>query len=203
MNQSTIIDSTRSELFRPRVASAADVAGVAQVLADGFYDDPVLVWCYPDNQRRKAILPTFFETIVRSMVAHGEVYTTDGVIAGAVWLPPNTAEDEQLVPTLLDVSGEFAGNLATAFELMDEQHPHDPHHYLFLIATSPQWRGRGVGSGLMRPVLDLCDRDMMPAYLEATSECNRALYLRHGFELVGEIKLPNGPSMWPMWREPS
>jgi hypothetical protein len=43
---------------------------------------------------------------------------------------------------------------------------------------------------------------MTPAYLEATSEINKRLYLRHGFETIGEIRLPSGPSMWPMWREP-
>jgi hypothetical protein len=51
-------------------------------------------------------------------------------------------------------------------------------------------------------LLERFDRDAMPAYLEATSEANKRLYLRHGFEETGEIKLPNGPSMWPMWRTP-
>ena len=55
----------------------------------------------------------------------------------------------------------------------------------------------------MRAVLDTCDRDAMPAYLEATSEGNRRLYLRHGFEVTGEIQLPDGPNMWPMWRTPN
>lgn len=43
----------------------------------------------------------------------------------------------------------------------------------------------------------------MTAYLEATSPLNRRLYERHGFEVTGEIQLPNGPAMWPMWREPA
>ena len=47
-----------------------------------------------------------------------------------------------------------------------------------------------------------CDRDRVPAYLEATSERNKQLYLRHGFEVTDEIPLPDGPNMWPMWRSP-
>jgi GNAT superfamily N-acetyltransferase len=178
------------------------MSALSIVLAEAFFDDPVFTWCYPDHERRREILPRFFELVGSANVSHQEIYTTDGVIAGAVWLPPNTADDEQLVTALGEVSGEYVGNLFGAFEAMAEQHPHDPHHYLFLLATSPQWQGCGVGSALMRPVLDMCDRDGVPAYLEATSERNKALYQRHGFDVVGEIRLPDGPRMWPMWRSP-
>jgi GNAT superfamily N-acetyltransferase len=197
-----VTDVRSTELIRPRVATSADVPALSNVLAEAFFDDPVFTWCYSDDERRRQILPRFFELVVRANLGHREIYTTDGVVAGAVWLPPNAADDEQLVTALGQVSGEFVGNLFGAFEVMAEQHPHDPHHYLFLLATSPQWQGCGVGSAVMRPVLDMCDRDAVPAYLEATSERNRVMYLRHGFEVVGEIKLPNGPSMWPMWRSP-
>jgi hypothetical protein len=54
----------------------------------------------------------------------------------------------------------------------------------------------------MRPVLELCDERGLPAYLEATSDRGTQLYRRHGFEVVDEIALPDGPSLWPMWREP-
>ena len=69
-----------------------------------------------------------------------------------------------------EVSGEFVGNLFDAFELMAEQHPHEPHRYLFLLATSPEWQGCGPGSARLRPTLDMYDRDAMPAYLEASTE---------------------------------
>lgn len=55
----------------------------------------------------------------------------------------------------------------------------------------------------MAPVLERCDREGLPAYLEASSARNRALYLRHGFEVVEEVHLPaDGPPVWLMWRNP-
>ncbi|MFJ8632616.1 hypothetical protein [Streptomyces sp. NPDC093568] len=43
----------------------------------------------------------------------------------------------------------------------------------------------------------------MAACLEASSVRSRRLYERLGFEPEGEpIALPDGPRMWPMWREP-
>ena len=43
----------------------------------------------------------------------------------------------------------------------------------------------------------------MPAYHEATSPRNRALYERHGYVNQGEFQLPaGGPTLWRMWRDP-
>ena len=40
-------------------------------------------------------------------------------------------------------------------------------------------------------------------YLEATKPELPAYYMRFGFEVTGELQLPNGgPKMWPMWRQP-
>jgi GNAT superfamily N-acetyltransferase len=85
---------------------------------------------------------------------------------------------------------------------MAETHPVEPHYYLFLLGTRPEWQGRGLGSSLMAPVLQTCDRDRVPAYLEATSERNVPLYLRHGFDVTADIQVPGGQRMWPMWRTP-
>ena len=85
---------------------------------------------------------------------------------------------------------------------MAAQHPEEPHWYLPFVGTRPDRQSRGLGSAVMRPVLDACDVAGLPAYLEATSERVARLYARHGFMIAGEIELPDGPSLWPMWREP-
>jgi hypothetical protein len=59
-----------------------------------------------------------------------------------------------------------------------------------------------VGSALLTPVLARVYADRMPAYLESSNERNIALCGRHGFEVTSELALPNGPRIWPMWREP-
>jgi ribosomal protein S18 acetylase RimI-like enzyme len=191
-----------SDALRARPAISADTCAVSQTLAGAFFDDPVLSYCYPDVAVRREILPRWFEIVTEANLPHGEIYTTDDVVAAAVWVPPGVEDDEQVGAALGEISGTYAQTLFDVFKRMDDRHPHEPHHYLFLLGTRPQWQSRGIGSALMRPVLEVCDRDAMPAYLEATSEGNKGLYLRHGFEVVGEIRLPDGPSMWPMWRAP-
>jgi ribosomal protein S18 acetylase RimI-like enzyme len=67
----------------------------------------------------------------------------------------------------------------------------------------PEHQGEGIGSAMLRVALARCDEAGEPAYLEATSEDNRRLYERHGFRVTRELLLPDGPSLWAMWRAPA
>jgi GNAT superfamily N-acetyltransferase len=91
--------------------------------------------------------------------------------------------------------------LFTGFQRVETAHPHrPPHFYLAVLGTDPSRQGHGIGSALLQPVLDLCDRDGVPVYLESSKESNVAFYARHGFRVTAEVRLPKGPPMWPMWR---
>jgi ribosomal protein S18 acetylase RimI-like enzyme len=88
------------------------------------------------------------------------------------------------------------------FELFDAHHPQATHYYLQFIGVRPERQGTGIGSALLRAVLDRCDLDGAAVYLEA-DERSRHLYLKHGFEAIAELRLPAGPSFFPMWRAPA
>jgi GNAT superfamily N-acetyltransferase len=77
-------------------------------------------------------------------------------------------------------------------ELERRRHNHvpEPHYYLSALGVEPGRQGQGVGTALMRPVLDRCDRDRIPAYLETATERNLPLYQRYGFSIVEELTLP-------------
>lgn len=77
------------------------------------------------------------------------------------------------------------------------------HEYLWMIGVTPERQGEGLGTALVRHVLDRCDREGLAAYLEASNARSRDLYQRLGFEVAGgPLDLPDGPQMWPMWRDP-
>jgi hypothetical protein len=55
----------------------------------------------------------------------------------------------------------------------------------------------------MRSRLDRVDAEHAPAYLESSKHANIAYYQRFGFDVTGEIVVPDGgPTLWPMWRPP-
>ena len=99
--------------------------------------------------------------------------------------------------------GRRAGAALALVQLVDSRHPKTPHYYLGGLGTDPPWQGRGFGSAVLAPVLELCDRERVPAYLESSKETNVAFYSRRGFEVIDEVTLPeNDVHLWLMWREP-
>ena len=152
----------------------------------------VKVWAWIEASARRS-------RSVRAQV--GTITETAGV---ALWLPPGAAPAEELLVSVIreTVSGERRDAMFSIFEQMDAYHPREAHWHLPLIGVHPDSQGRGVGSALLRQVLDRCDRDSVPAYLEATSPRNVALYQRNGFEKLGGIEVADCPPIVPMLRKP-
>jgi len=193
-----------------RKATLADVPRLAQALASAFQDDPVIAWIFPDEQRRRTVLPAFMEFRLRKLAfLHDEVWMAAGGAAAAVWFPPpgrwqlSRAQRLRLLPPLVRFLGLRTASVLGGLERMEREHPRDRSHwYLFILGTEPAAQGRGLGSALLAQVLARVDANGMPAYLESSNERNIAWYRRHGFEITGEVAIPGGPRIWPMWREP-
>jgi ribosomal protein S18 acetylase RimI-like enzyme len=189
-----------------RKVTEADLPALSGTLAAAFFDDPVFRWCIPEDTRRAEILPPFFRLVTEVNLPHGELYSAAASLAGAVWIPPGQQPTEEEAaeqePRFAHATGEYAERVFQVLDLMGEVHPTEPHWYLFFLGTKPGWQSRGMGSALLSAVLDGCDRDGIPAYLEASNEGCKRLYLRHGFVVTGEIQLPDGPPLWCMWRSP-
>jgi hypothetical protein len=193
-------------------AQRSDVGRMSAVLARAFYDDPVMSWMLPDDRSRLNALTRTFAGLARLHFlprAASEVGRRDGVVGAAtLWDPPGQRKSSRLeelamMPLMLWAFRSRVPASVRVMELMEKHHPEDPHWYLMVIGSDPGVRGGGFGHALMSSRLDRCDAERAPAYLENSNPKNEAYYLRFGFEVTGEIKLPEGgPSMWPMWREP-
>lgn len=194
-----------------RKATQHDGSQLARALAAAFHDDPVLGhWCLADESRRTARMERAFEIFLRRVhLPHNECYTTSQeVIGGALWLPPGKwrigmAKQLGLIPALTGALGRSLPRLLRLLSFTESQHLSEPHYYLPLVGVRPEFQGRGIGTALMTPVLERCDQAACPAYLEATSPLNRALYERLGFAVMQEVRLPgDGPLLWLMRRPP-
>jgi ribosomal protein S18 acetylase RimI-like enzyme len=193
-----------------RRATEPELPALASVLARAFYDDPQFVWLIPDASRRMAMLERGFGLFARKLwFPQDECYVTGSGVGAAVWLRPGEWEISvwrqiAMGPAMFSIFRRYLPRIGAALARMESNHPHERHWYLAFIGVDPEWQGRGIGAALMRPVLERCDGDGLPAYLEASNPRNRALYERHGFEVTEEFKIGKGsPPLWRMWRAPA
>jgi GNAT superfamily N-acetyltransferase len=189
-----------------RKLTAADLIDVVEGVARSFYEDPIFKWIVRDDGRRLRELERGFALFARRIwLPQDEAYTTDRLIGGAFWMPPGTwhvslFKQLSMLPSMAVILRGELPRLLRVLNTIEAKHPHERHYYLPVIGIRPEWQGRGFGSALLRPILERCDRERLPAYLEASSPRNRALYERHGFAAVEEIRVSDSPPLWRMWR---
>jgi ribosomal protein S18 acetylase RimI-like enzyme len=189
-----------------RVAGDADMPQVARILASAFTHDPVLDWLSGNS----AIYSSFFRCEAEAHYKHhGHVYINHDQTGAAMWLPAGAPLKSPFHWRRLGVAWKLFANhgveglkrAGLLDKFMSERHPTESHFYLRSIGADLESQGRGIGSALIQAGLAACDQQGLPAYLESSNVRNNLLYQRHGFDLIGEARLPkNGPTIWFMHR---
>ena len=202
----------RVAIVRP--ADAGEVPALSAALAQAFASEALMNWLLPQRTRRIARRELMFTLELQTYVLpqDGLVFTADdgrgGLVGGCAALPPDRwqapqAVDGRTAVRWLRTLGRQLPRAIRVQRAMQEHHPTEPHYYIRCVGVRPGLQGQGLGSALMRPTLERCDSDGVPAYLEASSERSAALYERLGFVHLGVLQLPDkGPPLWPMQRPP-
>lgn len=189
-----------------RRAAPADIERLSGALAAAFEDDPVFGWLLPDESSRLGRLARFFQLELRHVVLpRGQVWTAAPTTGASLELPPDSwrmPPSTQLLhgPAFVRVFGSRLPRTIALLTLMERHHVREPHYYIPYVGVSPESQGHGLGTALLTPTLDRADIEGLPAYLEATSERNAALYRRLGFIAIGELRLRDSPPLWRMLR---
>ncbi|WP_158515610.1 N-acetyltransferase [Kitasatospora sp. MBT63] len=190
-----------------RLAAGGDAGAISDLLAISFMGDPVNKWIFPNSDDRKRLHPAFYQIFVQQAIAEGEVYIAEDFAAAALWLPmkaQDSSEERNTDPGFEEAIGShYAARFLALAELMDKNHPRQTaHYYLPFIGVRPEHQGKGLGTALLQRHLSYLDAGGVPVYLEASNPSNERLYAQLGFELLGPLSLPGGPTLQRMWREP-
>jgi GNAT superfamily N-acetyltransferase len=195
----------------PTVLRAApiDVNGITDTLQQAFFDDPIMGFLFPKESSRRWRTAKFFDTELRShQLPLKSAWCTANHEAAALWAPPGHWQlpPATIARNFVPLARAFGRRLPRALRVLshiEKEHPREPHWYLAILGTAPRYQGKGFGAAVMAPVLEICDTEGLPAYLESSKHDNIAFYGRLGFEVTREMQLPGGgPTVWPMWRVP-
>jgi amino acid transporter/GNAT superfamily N-acetyltransferase len=181
---------------------------VTTVLSKAFQTDVPGEWLVPEPDVRATVYPAYFNLLARhALRGAGEVFATADRTAVAIWYAapygvPDAAPAEYDAQ-LAAATGPYLPRFLALDAARQAGHPVDrAHHYLNFVAVLPEHQGRGLGSALLASRLSELHRLGTPAYLEATNRRNLALYLHHGFKVIGTVTVPDGgPTLYRMWRE--
>jgi GNAT superfamily N-acetyltransferase len=187
-----------------RSAAGDELPRAISAIIAAFLTDPPARFAWPSPHDYLLAMPKAIREFAGSCVEHGTAYVTADFRGAALWLPPRVQPDgEALEKVFRDTAKrENLDDLLATFEKMGQFHPREAHWYLPMIGVDPNAQGKGLGAALMHHALARCDQERSLAYLEASKPQNVPFYLRHGFEVIGEIQIGAAPPVTPMLRRP-
>jgi ribosomal protein S18 acetylase RimI-like enzyme len=190
-----------------RVAQPDDWRQMGSITAEAFEDDPVNRWLV-GNPRA---LTSIFTVLARNAYLKTGICHIAGDKGATMWRKVDGSHETVSLLSMVQIATGVLihgtrGSVRRAIkagDAMDANHPKEPHMYLFTIGTRKGARGQGIGKALIRPMLEACDREGLPAYLENSNPANTGFYVSHGFERMKLFEVgPGSPQLEAMWRKP-
>jgi GNAT superfamily N-acetyltransferase len=186
------------------------------MLARAFHDDPLFNFFMPDHVQQAHGLLAFMGAGYLDAQPFHTIWgarNDAGKFAGAaVWLPPGAFPRSARREAVTYLRGartfrRVGRRLVASLRLLSavdrvHQAVKVPHWYLGILGVDPAFQRTGAGTALLQPVLEQCDDEGIPAYLETQKEENVPWYRRHGFEVVEQLDVRGCPPIWTMQREP-
>ena len=191
-----------------RLATEAEGGVAAEILGRAFVGDEVLTAFFGEKSATASRMARYFRIECElALAGYGEVWLDDDRLGAAIWrrpggYPERLRDELRMLPRYLRLFPRQFVRASRGLTAMAREHPREPHWYLFAVGVVPEATRQGRGAALLAPVLQRCDDEHLPAYLEATSEDNARLYTTLGFEPRVEIEVLPGVRVRPMWREP-
>lgn len=186
------------------LATPDDRIRVLSTVALAFASDPLVRWMLPESDMYMANVLGVFDGFAGHSIEGGTCLVTTSFEGAAMWIAPGVEGDDEAAGERLAkiFSPEFLPKMGAVLAAMASYHPTDDNcWYLPLIGVDPGHQNKGVGSALMKYMTEKLDREGGMAYLESTNQKNISLYLRHGFEVMGEIQIEDSPVVTPMVRQ--
>jgi ribosomal protein S18 acetylase RimI-like enzyme len=174
-------------------AVKTDKAIIVDILSKSFDQNKSINFVVKQDKKRVKRIKNLMEYSFNVCSAFGEVYLTDDK-KGCVLLQLPHKKKTTLNSILWDAKLGFASiGIERALKVMGREskvhsyHPKEPFCYLWFIGVAPDSQKSGIGSALIKEVIDKFEAQDMPIYLETSTLTNLPWYQKFGFEIFQEI----------------
>ena len=181
-----------------------DIKKVLDVFLSAYSDDPMFEKFIKEEDKRR----TQFEIMLRFCVKYGNVFSTSDKFEGVMAIVSHDKGD--MTAGRIFLSGGFflglklislqkiMGEASKAIEEAKKDLDIGPYIFLFIMAVSKEFQGKGFGGKFLRAIIEKSEIEKLPIYLETQNEKNVKLYEHFGFHVVKKIDMPD-PVNLPMW----
>lgn len=177
------------------IATKADKENVIEILSASFDDNLSINYVVKQGpgreQRIKYLMSYSFDVCLEK----GIIYLSNDKTACAMIL--YSEKKGSILKTIIrDVKlGMYCIGLRNVVKVLKREkylkkhHPGEPFYYLWFIGVHPDFQNRGLGSAFFNQVLELCDGNSRPVYLETSVLRNLPWYEKYGFRIFKELTL--------------
>ncbi|WP_261378230.1 GNAT family N-acetyltransferase [Paenibacillus agilis] len=189
-----------------------DIPQAAAIFAEQFMEDPLYIFILPNQRTRLNVLRIFFRNYLDMLYPYSDLYASSTQLEGVMLVfrsekfgSSRLAQMNYLrrivvailksLPACkyIGVKGLLRGvsilkNMSSAWLSMLEERP---YVHMDMLVVQQQYRGTGVVTKMVMPLIDECTANDVACTLETQNPNNVPLYGRYGFELVDTINMPD------------
>jgi GNAT superfamily N-acetyltransferase len=198
-----------TELPGVRAAVRADVPRIAATLAAAYPDYRWTSWALPEDGRAQRLSRWAELWGGLIPVLAGTAWVTDDVTAAAAWVAPDAGEPADDLQAVIDrdlprVLGSRQPVVLASERLGALGRPDEPHWWLTAVGTRPGSRHQGLGAAVLRPVLERCDAERVPAAATVYTSTVVRWLQRSGFAVTHSTRtaVDHELPVWTLVRQP-
>ena len=176
-------------------ADYKDKDRIIKILAKSFDDNKSVNYIIKPDKNRSERVSRLMDYSFEMCFLFGDVFLSENKKACALVLYPDKKKTT-LKTTLLDMKLIFScigiKNIKKALSReskINQIQPKDLMYYLWFIGVNPEYQNEGIGSNLMKDIIQDSENKKRPVYLETSTLKNLPWYKKFGFKIYNELDL--------------
>ena len=176
-------------------ATYQDKYKVVDILAASFDDNQSVNYIVKQDKKRTQRIRKLMAYSFDICYLYGEVFLADDKSACALILLPDKKKSNVksiLLDIKLIVSCIGISNIKKAMKRerkIKKSYPKELMYYLWFIGVEPDKQNMGIGSALIKKVIEEAHSKQRPVYLETSTLKNIPWYEKFGFKIYNELNL--------------